>query len=148
MTDTKAVNRLLNQEIKKAVSSGLSVLYCIGETSEEQERWKEVLKEQIAVGLEGVDKSLVTIAYEPIWAIGPGKIPPDKDYITMIGTYIKEITDGCDVVYGGGLKVDNAEMLASVPVMDGGLIALTRFQGEIGFYPEEYLEIIKTYMGH
>ena len=66
----------------------------------------------------------------------------------MIGTYIKEITDGCDVVYGGGLKVDNAEMLASVPVMDGGLIALTRFQGEIGFYPEEYLEIIKTYMGH
>ena len=148
VTDTKAVNRLLNQEIKKAVSSGLSVLYCIGETSEEQERWKEVLKEQIAVGLEGVDKSLVTIAYEPIWAIGPGKIPPDKDYITMIGTYIKEITDGCDVVYGGGLKVDNAEMLASVPVMDGGLIALTRFQGEIGFYPEEYLEIIKTYMGH
>ena len=95
-----------------------------------------------------MDKSLVTIAYEPIWAIGPGKIPPDKDYITMIGTYIKEITDGCDVVYGGGLKVDNAEMLASVPVMDGGLIALTRFQGEIGFYPEEYLEIIKTYMGY
>ena len=148
VTAPDAVNRLLNQEIKKAVSSGLSVLYCIGETSEEQERWKEVLKEQIAVGLEGVDKSLVTIAYEPIWAIGPGKIPPDKDYITMIGTYIKEITDGCDVVYGGGLKVDNAEMLASVPVMDGGLIALTRFQGEIGFYPEEYLEIIKTYMGH
>lgn len=39
-------------------------------------------------------------------------------------------------------------MLAGVPVMDGGLIALTRFQGEIGFYPEEYLEIIKTYMGY
>ena len=51
------------------------------------------------------------------------------------------------MVYGGGLKVDNAQMLASIPVMDGGLIALTRFQGDIGFYPEEYLEIIKTYMG-
>ena len=33
------------------------------------------------------------------------------------------------------------------PEIDGGLIALTRFQGEIGFYPEEYLEIIRTYLG-
>lgn len=49
------------------------------------------------------------------------------------------------VVYGGGLKVDNAAMLASIPEMDGGLIALTRFQSEIGFYPEEYLQIINTY---
>jgi len=51
-----------------------------------------------------------------------------------------------DVVYGGGLKQDNAAMLASVPDMDGGLIALTRFSGEIGFYPEEYLEIVKLYL--
>ena len=50
------------------------------------------------------------------------------------------------VVYGGGLKKDNAAMLASIPEIDGGLIALTRFQGEIGFYPEEYLEIIRIYM--
>ena len=63
----------------------------------------------------------------------------------MIGSFIKEVTGGLDVVYGGGLKVDNARMLASIPVMDGGLIALTRFQGEIGYYPDEYLEIIKTY---
>lgn len=147
VTDTAAVNRLLNQEIKAAVKAGLRVLYCIGESSEEQPRWQEVLKEQLETGLDGVDKSMVTIAYEPIWAIGPGKTPPDKEYITMIGTYVKEITGGMDVVYGGGLKVDNAEMLASIPVMDGGLIALTRFQGEIGFYPDEYLEIIRTYLG-
>ena len=51
------------------------------------------------------------------------------------------------MVYGGGLKVDNAEMLASIPEIDGGLIALTRFQGEIGFYPDEYIEIIRTYLG-
>ena len=50
------------------------------------------------------------------------------------------------MVYGGGLKQDNAAMLASVPDMDGGLIALTRFSGEIGFYPEEYLEIVKLYL--
>ena len=45
------------------------------------------------------------------------------------------------------LKQDNAEMLASIDEIDGGLIALTRFQGEIGYYPEEYLEIIRLYMG-
>lgn len=145
VTDTAAVNRLLNKEIKAAIQAGLSVLYCIGESSEEQPRWQEVLREQLKTGLEGVDTSKVTIAYEPIWAIGPGKIPPDQDYITMIGSFIKEETGGLDVVYGGGLKVDNAEMLSSIPVMDGGLIALTRFQGEIGYYPDEYLDIIKTY---
>lgn len=146
VTDTGAVNRLLNKEIRQAIAAGLSVLYCIGESSEEQPRWQEVLKEQLEVGLEGVDTTKVTIAYEPIWAIGPGKTPPDAEYITKIATYIKEITGGLDVVYGGGLKVDNAKMLASIPVIDGGLIALTRFQGEIGFYPDEYLEIIKTYL--
>lgn len=51
-----------------------------------------------------------------------------------------------DVVYGGGLKADNAQVLASIPEIDGGLIALTRFRGEIGFYPEEYLHIIATYL--
>lgn len=147
VTDTKAINRILNLEIKQAIKAGLSVLYCIGETAEEQDRWQEVLQEQLSTGLDGVDTSRVTIAYEPIWAIGPGKTPPDAAYITKIGTYIKEVNGGLDVVYGGGLKVDNAQMLASIPVIDGGLIALTRFQGEIGFYPEEYLEIIRTYLG-
>ena len=51
------------------------------------------------------------------------------------------------MLFRSGLKVDNAAMLASIPEIDGGLIALTRFQGEIGFYPDEYLEIIRTYMG-
>lgn len=145
--DTLAVNRILNQEIRQAVNAGLSVLYCIGESAEEQPRWQEVLKEQLETGLAGVDTANVTIAYEPVWAIGPGKTPPDADYITKIGTYVKEITGGLDVVYGGGLKADNARMLAAIPVIDGGLIALTRFQGEIGFYPDEYLDIIKTYLG-
>ena len=147
VTDTAAVNRLLNQEIRLAVEQGLTVLYCIGEKSEEQERWQEVLGEQLRVGLEGVDTSKVVIGYEPVWSIGPGKTPAGKDYITMIARFVKEQTGGLDVVYGGGLKVDNAEMLASIDEIDGGLIALTRFQGEIGFYPDEYLEIIKTYLG-
>lgn len=147
VTDTAAVNRILNQEIKLAVEQGLTVLYCIGEKSEEQENWQQVLGEQLSIGLEGVDTSKVVIGYEPVWSIGPGKTPAGKDYITMIARFVKERTGGLDVVYGGGLKVDNAEMLASIDEIDGGLIALTRFQGEIGFYPDEYLEIIKTYLG-
>ena len=147
VTDPAAVNRLLNREIKAAAARGLQVLYCIGETSEEQPNWQEVLRSQIEIGLDGADRNGAVIAYEPVWAIGPGKTPPDRAYIQMIAQYIKEVSGGMDVVYGGGLKVDNAEMLASIPEVDGGLIALTRFTGEIGFYPDEYLEIIKTYLG-
>ncbi len=147
VTDLSAVNRLLNQEIKCAVSEGLKVVYCIGETSEEQPKWQQVLGEQLDVGLEGIDKDQVVIAYEPVWSIGPGKVPADKEYITKIARFVKERTGGMDVVYGGGLKSDNAAMLASIAEIDGGLIALTRFQGEIGFYPEEYLEIIRLYLG-
>ena len=148
VTDTAAVNRLLNQEIRLAVEQGLTVLYCIGEKSEEQEHWQDVLGEQLRVGLDGVDTSKVVIGYEPVWSIGPGKTPAGKDYITMIARFVKERTGGLDVVYGGGLKADNAAMLASIADIDGGLIALTRFSGEIGFYPEEYLEIIRLYLGH
>ena len=147
ITDASAVNRLLNKEIKCAIDAGLKVVYCIGETAEEQPQWEAVLGEQLATGLADVDKSKVVIAYEPVWSIGPGKTPADKDYITKIARFVKEKTDGMDVVYGGGLKADNAAMLASIPEIDGGLIALTRFQGEIGFYPEEYLEIIHLYLG-
>ena len=147
VTDTDAVNRLLNQEIKCAIARGMKVLYCIGEKSEEQEQWQEVLGRQLEIGLKDVDTSKVVIAYEPIWSIGPGKTPAGKEYITKIAKFVKEKTNGMDIVYGGGLKQDNAEMLASIDEIDGGLIALTRFQGEIGYYPEEYLEIIRLYMG-
>ena len=143
----EAVNRILNQEIKCAQAAGLTVLYCIGEKSEEQADWENVLGAQLDIGLDGVDKRRVVIAYEPIWSIGPGKTPADKPYITKIARFVKARTGGLDVVYGGGLKQDNAAMLASIDEIDGGLIALTRFSGEIGFYPDEYLDIIRRYLG-
>ncbi|OON93120.1 MAG: triose-phosphate isomerase [Candidatus Epulonipiscioides saccharophilum] len=144
---TQAVNRILNAQIKEAQKAGLKVLYCIGEKEEELENWDQVLKEQLEIGLDGVDKTKVVIAYEPIWSIGPGKTPADKPYITKVAKFVKEIAgENMDVVYGGGLKSDNAKMLASIPEIAGGLIALTRFSGEIGFYPNEYLEIIDLYL--
>ena len=71
-----------------------------------------------------------------------------QDDINAMDAMIDEYLAGMDVVYGGGLKADNAAMLASIADIDGGLIALTRFSGEIGFYPDEYLEIIRLYLGH
>lgn len=145
--DSDVINQVLNEEMKCAIQQGLTVLYCIGEKSEEQDHWQEVLGKQLDIGLQDVDTSKVVIAYEPVWSIGPGKTPASKEYIEMIAQFVKEKTNGLDVVYGGGLKKDNARMLASIDEIDGGLIALTRFQGEIGYYPEEYLDIIAEYMG-
>lgn len=147
-SDRNLVNRVLNKEIREAQRAGMKVLYCIGEKESELDSWKEVLKEQVITGLEGVDRSNVVLGYEPVWSIGPGKVPADKEYISKIAKYLKEISGGMDIVYGGGLKKDNAEMLASIPEISGGLIALTRFSGEdFGFYPDEYKEIVKLYLG-
>lgn len=144
--DDAAVCRIMNKEIKAAIHRGLSVLYCIGEKSEDRHRWQEALERQLAVGLDGVDTGRVVIGYEPVWSIGPGKKPASVEDISEAARFIKKKTKGMDVVYGGGLRPDNAAALAKVPEIDGGVIALTRFQGEIGFYPEDYLEFIRLYM--
>lgn len=138
------INLILNEEIKRALEAGIEVLYCIGEKAEEQDRKYEVLKHQLEVGLKGVDTSKVTIAYEPVWAIGPGKVPPGREYIEDIAKFVKSIVD-CPVVYGGGLKIENAEMIASIPEVDGGLIALTKFGADFGFTLEDFEKIVLTY---
>jgi len=148
VTDAAAVNRILHREMACALAQGLTVLYCIGEKAEEQADWQQVLGQQLSVGLEGLDRRKIVIAYEPVWSIGPGKTPADQAYITKIARFVKQATGGMDVVYGGGLKQANAEMLAAIPEISGGLIALTRFTGEIGFYPDEYLDIIRLYLGN
>jgi triosephosphate isomerase len=145
VTDFASVNRILNQEILAAQESGLSVLYCVGEALTDRENWKHVISEQLKAGLKDVDRDNLTLAYEPIWAIGPGKMPPSATEISEIAAFVKEITDGLPLIYGGGLKLDNAPQLASLSDIDGGLIALTRFSGEIGFYPTEFCEIIDAY---
>lgn len=140
------VNKVLNMEVLAAQRQGLDVLFCIGERGEEVGSWDSVIRSQLLEGLKCADLSKIVIAYEPVWSIGPGKTPADKDYITKVARLVKETIGDVPVVYGGGLKESNAEMLASIEEIDGGLIALTRFTGEIGFYPEEYINIIKLYM--
>ena len=145
--DKTLVNKILNKEIALAIEAGISPLYCIGESLEErQTSWKEVLKLQIEEGLKGIDLTKVKIAYEPLWAIGPGKTPATAEEIKEVANFIKSIVN-VPVLYGGGLKSDNAASISKIEGVDGGLIALTRFSGEIGFYSEEYLEIIRLYLG-
>lgn len=139
------LNNILNEEIHRAIEAQINVLYCIGETFEQRDHWQEVLKMQLEVGLKGVDTSKIVIGYEPIWAIGPGKTPPNAEEIKEVVTFIKSIVPEVPVIYGGGLKNENAKEIANIDNLNGGLIALTRFSGEIGFYPAEYIEIINTY---
>lgn len=141
------IDRILNQEVLCAQGRGMSVLFCIGEKEDEQPRWQDVLRRQLESGLKDADLSRVVIGYEPVWSIGPGKSPADKNYISTVARFIKQVTGNVDIVYGGGLTADNAGMLSEIPEISGGLIALTRFVGNIGFYPDEYLGIVKTYLG-
>lgn len=160
----QAVNHLIGREVGFGLAAGLKVLLCVGETEDERgngsfdnqkPRIKSVLKEQLLEGLsvvaESGDLESVVIGYEPVWAIGPGKISPGKDYIAYVSSMIKEIIretkkGELSVVYGGGLKEENAGMIASIPTIDGGLVALTRFSGEIGFYVQDLKAIVDQYL--
>jgi len=138
------INLILNEEIKRAKEANLNVLYCVGEKEEELNNKYEVIKNQVLVGLKDIDLDRVSIAYEPLWAIGPKKTPPNSEYINDIAKYIKSIIN-TKVVYGGGLKKENAKMIASIPSLDGGLIALTRFNDDFGFYLDDFKEIVEIY---
>jgi triosephosphate isomerase len=160
----QAVSELLNAEVRSALNAGLQVLLCVGETAAERgdgdfdtqkPRIEAVLRSQLEHGFKGIAAldGRVAIGYEPIWAIGPGKVPPGAEYIDFVAAFIKQAMQELygfkpKVVYGGGLKAENAGMIGSIPTVDGGLVALTRFSGEIGFYPEELRIIIDKYLEH
>jgi triosephosphate isomerase (TIM) len=159
----RAVDGIVNNECVAGLKAGLNVLMCVGETAYERgegtfEQQKpliqDVLASQVKSGLKGVKDVLgnlhLVIGYEPIWAIGPGKIPPGKEYIAFVSTLIKEVAlknYGLDitVVYGGGLKEENAKMIASISTIGGGLVGLTNFTGDIGFDPDGLAAIIAKY---
>lgn len=140
----RAVSELLGAQVRAAQKAGLKVLFCLGETAQEVPARREVLARQIEGALGAADMSRVVLAYEPVWAIGPGKTPPSAHEIADIASDIKKIAP-CPLVYGGGLKKENAAQIGAISELDGGLVALTRFSGEIGFYPDEFFEILDLY---
>jgi len=159
-----AVDHLIHAEILRALESGLNVLLCVGESAEERgegsfdeqkPRIEAVLREQLLTNLEGCQAVIgdrkIVVGYEPIWAIGPGKTPPGEEYISFVSAFIKDevrkhFNLELPVVYGGGLKEENARMIASIGTIDGGLVALTRFSGEIGFDVPGLKGIVEKYL--
>ena len=84
-------NEMLNKKLKASLASGLKVIFCIGETLEEKSKYKSVLKKEIIEGFDGVtDFSNIVIAYEPVWAIGTGKVATNAD-ISKVHAYIKDL---------------------------------------------------------
>jgi triosephosphate isomerase len=160
----RATEQLIQAEVAAALDSGLGVLLCVGESAEErgdgvfeeqQARIAEILRAQLSGDLSSPQPALkegrIVIGYEPLWAIGPGKTPPGAEYIRFVSAKIKEIVRenfnaGVEVVYGGGLKEENAAMLGSIDTIAGGLVALTHFTGEIGFSVPELKSIIDKYL--
>ena len=107
------------QRARAALSAGLFVIACVGETEEEREGGvtEDVLRRQVS--LFEPDENLV-IAYEPVWAIGTGKTAT-PDLAQEAHAFIKSVLD-VPVIYGGSVKPDNAEELLGRPDVDGALV--------------------------
>ena len=107
------------QRARAALSAGLFVIACVGETEEERDGGvtEDVLRRQVS--LFEPDDNLV-IAYEPVWAIGTGKTAT-PDMAQEAHAFIKSVLD-VPVIYGGSVKPDNAEELLGRPDVDGALV--------------------------
>ncbi len=139
---------LLRKKVAAALACGLKVIYCIGETIEEREagRTEAVLATQLEEVLGGgVSLEHVTIAYEPVWAIGTGRTAT-PDMAQAAHAFCRErIARLCGpaaaaavrIQYGGSVKASNARELMSQPDVDGALV------GGASLKADEFLGIIQ-----
>lgn len=143
-------NEMINKKICKAISSELIPVICCGETLEQREAGEtlEFVDSQIKSAYTGVTKeeALRTIvAYEPIWAIGTGKVATSEQAQEvckavrdcLAGIYDKDTADNIRILYGGSVNAANAAELFAMPDIDGGLV------GGASLKPE-FLDIIEA----
>jgi triosephosphate isomerase len=132
-------DKLINLKIKSAIKSGLKVIFCIGETSQEKRKKKTslVLTKQLKKGLNNIkNKSNIIIAYEPVWSIGTGLIPRSKDLFEVV-KFIKQKIKNQKVLYGGSVNPKNINELKSIRNIDGFLI------GGASQDSKKFIDIIK-----
>jgi len=128
-------DRTVNKRVKKAIESNLTPIICVGEILSEREagRTEKVVDKQIRGALAGLSKDEVAkmiIAYEPVWAIGTGKVatPEQAQQVhkmireLMAELYGNELAESVRIQYGGSMKPENAAELLVQPDIDGGLI--------------------------
>ena len=132
-------DKLINLKIKSALKSGLKVIFCIGETSQQKRKkiTKKVLSKQIQIGLSKIkNNSKILIAYEPVWSIGTGIIPKSKELFDTID-FIKKKIRNFKVLYGGSVNPKNIKELKSINNIDGFLI------GGASQDSKKFIDIIK-----
>jgi len=128
-------DRLINLKIKAAVTAGLKPIFCVGELLEERDNGKtfDVVEQQIRKGLEGLSAEqlkTITIAYEPVWAIGTGRnaTPQQAQEVhehirrQLKETYGAELAEKMTIQYGGSAKPANTAELLAQPDVDGLLV--------------------------
>jgi triosephosphate isomerase len=139
----------VNKKVKAALKHDLKAIMCIGETLEEKEagETKKKVKNQVIAGLKEVnstDFKMITIAYEPIWAIGTGKSATAEDANEVI-SYIREILKEeygevaveIRIQYGGSVKPHNIAEFMATSDIDGALV------GSASLEAESFADIVK-----
>jgi triosephosphate isomerase len=128
-------NLTCNQKILKAVQEHMTVVYCVGETSDDYDhgRTKAVIRDQLLIGLAGLQLSQVkqlVIAYEPVWSIGTGK-NASKEHAQDIASFIRErieevfdlvSAEHIQILYGGSVKPQNVKDYVLQADVDGALV--------------------------
>ena len=128
-------NDMINLKVKKALEKGLVPILCCGESLDTREAGKvsEWINAQIESAFSGISAEEAVkciIAYEPIWAIGTGKVATTdqaQEVCLLIREKIKElygsdIAENVHILYGGSVKADNCKELFECPDIDGGLV--------------------------
>ena len=128
-------DELINRKVLKALAGGIEPILCVGELLEQREadETMDVVRRQVEIGLEGVamaDAGRVTLAYEPVWAIGTGRTatPEQAQEVhalirgLLVEKYDEALAGRLRIQYGGSVKPSNAAELMTQPDIDGALV--------------------------